>query len=240
MKRYIPIAAVTLLVMAASGAGYYIYTILTSTFVTTAIDITDPTKIHVDIPELISFYKGKSALWGQTDTELQRISQLQYNEVYHTTLPAQFPLISNPNERKAQADAFYKEITGHVQSIISADKELGQSSIYSPIVRQLNLLSTEKAHFRYAIFYTDCQENTGTFSLYSPNDVLLLKQHPEKVKALLSQFGTVENLQGIQIYFIYQPKSPEDEERFLLMANFLKKLFEEHHAQVTIAHNLTL
>jgi hypothetical protein len=223
----------------ASGGGYFLYCQKSDTEFVTFVDITDSTKVSMDSGEYIAFVKANSSTYGKTTVRIQSLSNFDYNKVAVFTLSPTFPLLSNPYEREGQAKDFYTSISKKIGEIREAGTGRPQSSIYAPLVRELNRLANDSSKVKYMLVYSDLQENTDTFSLYKPKQLELLKQHPEQVRTILSAFGVPGQLKGVSIYFVYQPLDTNDEQRFLLMAHFLEGWLGEQGAQVHIGPNLT-
>lgn len=112
------------------------------------------------------------------------------------------------------------------------------SVIYKPMAESLNWLASCSTR-REALFYTDCFENTDSFSMYSIADRQRLTSQREQVKAYFEKQVPLQSLNGITIHIMYNAPNPALEGRFLLMANLWAEIFREHGATVIVGTNLT-
>jgi hypothetical protein len=112
--------------------------------------------------------------------------------------------------------------------------------MYTPIARELELLSKSKSQRRILIVYSDLMENTESLSFYRKQDFEKLKTKPEQVQKYFEALAPINTLTGIEIYFIYQPTDTKSDERFRIISGFYKKFLESKGAEVNISANLTM
>lgn len=208
--------------------------------ITVFIDKTDVQKEQLKVNDIVSLLNIDKNIWQRNKVELQTLSNFQYNNVQEKELPFAFFLVSNPKKRKKDIQQFKTELDSALQSIYAIDSGRTRSSIYEPIVRTLNTVSHSKAHKKILIVQSDLQENTQTFSVYRETDYLLLQKHREQIIERFTKLLALQDIQGIEVYLIYQPKSDADNDRFILMANLFKEILEQKGAIVHIGSNVVI
>jgi hypothetical protein len=92
-----------------------------------------------------------------------------------------------------------------------------------------------KREVQILLVFSDQQENSELFSCYTKANQLLLHKSPDKVAKHLDSFHLLpENLKGYTIFFVYQPKTREEDQKYLEMITVYKMLLEPRGATVTI------
>ena len=238
MRQYILLAAIAILAVAAIGGGYCYYLNQTKAAFVVMVDITDDIKLNIDTSEVPSHIAQISSKWSETNVRFSTFSNLQNGKIISLSIPAEFPLMGNPAKRSKLLQDNYQKIFDTLNHLVSVDTGRPQSVIYAVMVHQLNYLSALKVHTKEAIFYTDCQENTDSFSVYRDIDFNQVLSSPEKVQSFFARQLSLESLKGIKVYMIYNTSSPELEKRFLLMAGIWAKIFQAKGATVIIGPNL--
>jgi len=239
MKNYIITAAIASLAVAAIGGGFFAYLNQTNAVFMVRYDITDDRPQAIDTTEVPQHIASVSSVWSQTQVMFSTFSNFRENKVTTVTIPAQFPLLANPNQRTKQLKAAYQKITDTLNNIVAGNTGRPQSVIYEPMANDLNKLASLNAKIKEAIFYTDGQENINTFSMYRDADVAEVIYHPDRAKAFFEKQVPLGSLKGITVYIIYNAPTPFLESRFLLMANLWAEIFRAHGATVIIGPNLT-
>ena len=237
--KYILIAAVAIVAVAATGGGYACYLNQTKSAYVIMVDITDDTPSNIDTSEVPKHIAQKSSEWAETDIRVSTFSNFRNNKIAMLTIPAQFPLLGNPEQRKRKLQIGYRQILDTLDNFVSSDTGRSQSVIYAPMAEQLNWLADITAHTKEAFFYSDCQQNTNAFSLYKSSDVQQVINDPGRVKAYFEKQVSLHSLKGITVYFIYNAPTPLVESRFILMANLWGEIFKAHGATYVIGTNLS-
>lgn len=233
------IAAIAIVAVAALGAGYYRYQQTSSAAITVMYDITDPDMPRADTSEVPRYIASHTSKWGETSLRFLTISDFRATKANILSIPAVFPLLSNPYQRDRELQTANKGVLEAVDSLAAQDTGRTQSVIYAPIADELNRLAANDANTKELIVYSDLQENMAAFSTYRQQDSILLQSHPEKVVALFEKEVPLGSLKGITIHFVYGGKTPSDQDRFLAMANLLGGMFRAHGATVAVTPNLT-
>ena len=240
MKNYILIAAIAVSAIAALGGGYYYYLQNSSASITVMYDITDPTETTHDTSDVPMHIAQYTSEWGATSVRFLAISDFKKNKASVLSIPAAFPLTSNPYARKRSLQAANQSILKEFNDLIGQDTGRTQSIVYLPIAAELNRLATSGAHTKELIVYSDLQENDkATFSSYRDADTMLLQKDHDKIQALFEKEIVLGNLKGITLYFVFDAKTPSDQDHFLVMAHLWEHIFMAHGIdKVIISPNL--
>jgi hypothetical protein len=75
-------------------------------------------------------------------------------------------------------------------------------------------------------------------SFYTKENINLLKSNPEVIRKYFENSVPLENLNGINIYIIFQPNGIGEDEQFKLASKFYKDLFESKGATVEITASI--
>ncbi len=205
------------------------------TEVTALVDVTPEHIIGPDSEDIKSRLAVSSDRWAGSTFSLEEISDLEYNERHECSIGPSSSLLANLSKRKVEIAEFWNCLESALENFEdSAGRD--HSSIYQPLVRELVRLTKSKATKRILLVYSDLQENSpGVFSVHDKRDYALLKKSPDTVLEKLATEGKLpDSLSGIEVVFIYHPKSVLDDERFSLMVNMLEKALTKRGAVVTV------
>lgn len=241
MKTKIIISIIFIVLLISTGV-YYLLPVIKNQMrgneVVLFIDKTDVQKEQLKVDDIFSLLDIDKHIWQRNKVALQTLSNFEYNNVQEKELPFAFFLLSNPKKRKKEIVQFKTELDTALQSIYAIDSGRTRSSIYEPVVRTLNELSKSKAHSKILIVQSDLQENTQVFSIYRESDYVVLQKHREQIIGRFTKILPLQDIHGIEVYLIYQPKSDADNDRFILMANLFKEILEQKGAIVHIGSNI--
>jgi hypothetical protein len=176
--------------------------------------------------------------WQAIKIRTTAISAYDYNPVYTAVLQRKFFLFSNPFQRDKEVSSFGQQLNINIDSIEKYTRYSAHSSIYKCIVAEAIQLRHSQARRKSLFVFSDVQENSAFFSVYNQYNFLVLKKNPEEIQNLFLGIAKPANLNGVDIYFIYEPRSEKDNERFILMANLFKQIFTKAGALVFIEANL--
>lgn len=200
-------------------------------------DVTD-TQIAQPNAQVIFSLFGLPYKWDGRIFQYSDISDVSYNQTKQARLELGNEWLSNELERDKEIETFKEEIMGIINNETNDKTEKTNSAIYLPLARELNELTNSKAKKRILIVYSDLMENTETLSFYKKEDFEKLKSNPELIKEVFEKQEALEALNGIEVYFIYQPTESQSDQKFQVISGFYKKLLEEKGAKVTISANL--
>lgn len=241
MKTKIIFSIIFIVLLIGTGV-YYLLPVIKNQMlgneVVLFIDKTDVQKEQLKVDDIFSLLDMNKHMWQRNKIALQTLSNFEYNNIQEKELPFAFFLLSNPKKRKKEIGQFKTALDTALQSIYAIDSGRTRSSIYEPVVRTLNELSKSKAHSRILIVQSDLQENTQTFSVYRESDYVVLQKHREQIIGRFTKILSLQDIHGIEVYLIYQPKSDADNDRFILMANLFKEILEQKGAVVHIGSNI--
>lgn len=192
-----------------------------------------------------------------TIEQFAEISAMSMNENYGE-LTRLLPITENgfPNTKEFSIDAVKNSLLGNefsrrttVQKYISlinqalleadtgrSDKE--GSVIIKVLFAELNKLSQSGADIRKLICLTDGMENSALLNFYDKFTLKLMQSNPDSLQHKILANYPLNDLNGIKIYFIYSPLNRTDSERFEIISNFYKQLFESFGATVFIGGGL--
>ncbi|MCW3127764.1 MAG: hypothetical protein JWO03_3422 [Bacteroidetes bacterium] len=236
MKTTLYIIAV-LIISAALSIGLWYFYKSSQYEAYVLIDITDPSIQQIDSSAIFSDAIAEIHTWGSAEIHVSTLTDFDYNSVQTASLHASFIPLGNPDNRQKSIAQFTSDFKDAISKVYLADLGRSQSSIYVPLVRSLNILSSSHAKVKKLYVYSDLLLNTDSFSMYRANDLSLIEKDPVKVSSKLENEAMPGNLQGITVFFIYQAKNREDERKHLLIAKVLEAILTAHHAQVEILTN---
>ena len=239
MKKILLIGAVAILLLAGVIAAYCTYQTDNSE-VTVVVDITDslPATMHIDAEAILAQSGLSKNKWEKVLVRVMAITEYDYNEIRVLTLPDRFLLFSNPIDRDTEIDAFNKQLSATINSVVKEQTKKQRSNIYVSLVHELNKLATSKAKHKALILYSDLCENTPLFTIYGCSNYLKLKEHPDAVRKILFSAARPNDLHGVSIFFTYKPESIRSNDAFTLMYNLFKDIFFEAGADVHVGANL--
>lgn len=169
--------------------------------------------------------------------KLLPISDVEFNYTYTHTLEAKPELLTNPMERKAKIKDFYREVSNSLEQIDNAPVGMGNSQIFSVVMREAQELAKQDVDRKVLYVYSDLREHSGVFCAYNPKDLADLKDNREQVVSKFKRQFKVGDVTGVEIHFIYQAEHFQDSEAFNLMSGLYKTILEEAGAQVLISAN---
>lgn len=204
--------------------------------------LVDITEAHISKPkpeEILALYGLDTNRWNGAEFRFTSITDVDYNKIEQASLPPAEKWFANEFEREKQVGQFTEAVK---RIILDAEKDsMGRknTSAYIPIARELNRLSKSKANRKILIAYSDLLEN-GMISLYGKEMLDSLENHPENLWLFFEKRMPLQQLNGIEVFLIYQPIDNQDSERFRMVSGFYQRMLESKGATVTIGANLIL
>jgi hypothetical protein len=203
------------------------------------IDKTDSFLVKPETSDIIPLLHLQENKWQKVKMRVQTISNFNYNAIYSLELPSAISLVSNPTDRNKEIAAFSQKAASAIDSINRLESELQNSCIYTTLITEVNKMASFNDRRRIVIVYSDLLEHSSLFNIYNSKDYQLLKTNREGVKELFKKAMKPTNLHGIQIYFVFKPKSDIDNASFALMSSLFKSILEDAGAEVYIGANLS-
>ena len=201
-------------------------------------DITEKGLPKPNLDELSHIFGLSENMWNGASLYFENITDVSYNPVNEAKISAQNEWLSNELERDKEIKDFKNKVN---QIIINSNADTtgkNNSSVYLPIVRQLNQLNQSKSQRRVLIVYSDLMENTNSISFYNKKTMAVLKTNPEFMRKQFEVLQSIAELKGIEVYIIFQPSSTKSDSDFKTVSEFYQMLLEDKGAKVIISANL--
>jgi len=215
-----------------------------SPFSTEIVVLHDITELQQSKPDangifaMLNFSGDKR--WNGVIFHYSEISDVSYNRFSEAKINTAEMWLSNELERDKEIKNFKNEVSKILDEVNKDSEGKNNSSIYLPIAHELNKLAKNKAQRRVLLIYSDLMENTMDISFYDKKQFSLLITNPDTIHKKLDQMQSLQNLNGIEVNFIYQPIDSQNDKVFTVISSFFKKLFEDKGAKVNISANITL
>lgn len=229
----IPILAIVVGLVACSGEPP------ATTSVHILYDVTDEHLSKPDTGQVFDLFNLDENSETGGEFRFMDITDVSLNKAKEIRLNTSSRWLSNEFEREDQLKKFetgIKEII--TEAIKNNNREKTFSSVYIPIVLELERLKASHANRRILLVFSDLMENTQELSYYRNGDFIRLKEDPESVKKQLEKSGKADSLSGIEIRFIYQPPDTKSDKRFREVSNLYKQMFEEKGAKVSVSASI--
>ncbi|HLG35753.1 MAG TPA: hypothetical protein VI757_12800 [Bacteroidia bacterium] len=199
-------------------------------------DITDSLLAQPQADNILSLYDFDKSKWNGTGFRFVDLSDVSFNHASEAKIETANQWLSNEPEREKEI----KNFKSKVAEILSQKKAVGKShsSVYLPLARELNRLSRNRANRKILLVYSDLMENSPDISFYDIKTFHLFQSNPDSLKNLFEKIQSLNSLNGIEMYFVFQPKDVIQDSEFKIVSEFYRKMLEEKGAQVTIAANL--
>jgi len=214
------------------------YIIPTTVQESVLIDKTDSFLVKPDATEILALSHIQDDKFKTVRLRIQSVSNVNYNPITSLELPAAIPLLSNPTERDTEALDFINRTKSKIDSINTLPAGLQHSSIYLNVIGEVNKMAAIEGNQKIVIVYSDLLENSPLFNMYNTKQQRLLKTNLISVKAAFLKALKPVCLKGIQVYFIFRPRTDAENDRFALIVNLYKTILEESGASVFIGGNL--
>jgi len=196
------------------------------------VDKTDRMSIYPNADEIISQLGLKDNPWQGVRIAATYISDRDVNDVTVLKLEAENEWSGNIMIRKAKIKQFIKQL----QQCLTAMQYSGTcpySIVYRAIAGQANRLAVSKAKRKFLLVYSDLYEHGTDISFYDAKVIKRIHENPQSVAVQLEATAPLKPLKGLQLWFIYNPASFEENNRYMTVANFYQHLFTAHGA---VAH----
>jgi hypothetical protein len=206
-------------------------------------DITDPLQCVPTADPILALYgfehnKDQDACFRLvliTDKKLNPVEQIHIDD---GSTSEQENINEEVDYREQLVYSFYDAVRKAIADFhkrYPSGTSLQQSECFATIANELELLAVSNAAQRTLIIFSDLQENTAEFSCCTREGQSLLQNSPGKVaKLLLKKHLLPANLQGISVYFVYNPYNVDQDRRFSAMTAIYQQLLHERGARVII------
>ena len=200
------------------------------------LDLTEETFNHISINEYKIISSLNDNVFNGEVVRIQPITENGFNTVECHKRVASSAL-GNEYQRRSELKKFYTSIDSSLQLLKQGRAKRNGSVIFKILSEELNHLNKSKADKKILIINSDLMENSFIDFTTSSN-IERIRNNPNEIEKLLIEKYPVANLKGISIYIIYKPVNIWDSERFEIVSNFYKKLFESKGAIVNVGGSL--
>lgn len=142
------------------------------------------------------------------------INDIEFSGVIETELKPKLSEDETAEETYARRKTYIKKSKENYinQSYLGVEKD--KSIIYPVIVKQLNELSQSQAKTKALYVYSDLYENSDLLNVYNPKQFNELKNKKSKFIQKFEEKYPLQDLNGIEVYFIYKPKDFDDNMKY--------------------------
>mgnify|MGYP001446102737 CR=1 FL=1 len=202
-------------------------------------DITEPDFIASPDPNIIidRFDLGND-IWKSAHFRYRKISQLDYTPLDEIVLPLGNELFENSLLRNKKVSSFKNRII----EVVTKEKDTflqTHSSIFNPILRELQALSKLTADRKELIVFSDLKENSNFYSWYLSRDYKILNENPDLVvEKFLQQVPQDFDVSGVSLQIIYIPYDAKDNQEFMKLVKVYKEVFRRLKIPLTISANM--
>jgi hypothetical protein len=229
----------TVLLLLGAGIFLFSYTYKAPPITDISVfrDITDKHLAQPKADEILSLldFSGDRK-WNGAAFRFSDLTDVSFNRVSEASIENANQWLSNEIERDKEIQKFKDDVS----KTISTNEPIGKehSSVYFPIASELTYLSQSRADRKILLVYSDLMENDLDISLYSKQELELLNTNLDSLKGIFEKRKALSSLQGIEVYFIYQPNNAVEDKDYRLVSDFYRSLLESKGAIVHISANL--
>lgn len=233
MIRLTPICLILSLLMACEESPPE------KTVVSCLHDETDSMHAVVDALCILDLFRFDENPLNAGEFRLSDITDVSMNPTHVIRIDAEEKWNSNQFKRERSIAAFSDSVATMINNAISFTGGKPQSSVYLPIARELRYLAETSAERRILIVSSDLMEHQPGMSFYDKTTFALLTQNSDSLEQLLEHKAPLPSLDGIKVYFIYQPTDTYHDQQYQVVSTFYKNMLEQKGATVSITANLT-
>lgn len=214
-----------------------------STQVSVITDCTDPHALLPVAEPLLGLYEFEKDKDREARFRICSVTDKQLNPASEVHLPDAETTDRNnsldePYYREKHILAFYDDIRkmlSHFTTVPSSDSSLKHSEIFYSVAHELQLLEKSQADRRILLVFSDLQENSLVFNSYSIAGREQLRKRPMDIVNIFRDTQLLpDSLTGITIFFVFQPKSRDEDQVYGAMTGVYTRLLEERGAKITI------
>lgn len=221
-----------LLTLLSAAACRETDTVQTETVV--LIDDTDALASSPDPMHITEGYGVSRDMWQGIRVTVAFLSDRDFTAVRTATLPRESRLLGSRPMRQAKVRRFAGDLEKAMESGPAASRP--RSILYRTLAGHLNALSGSRAPTRHAIVYSDLMENSRV-SFYDGKTLEVMATAPEEVQALLEKDVRLKGLSGVEVWLVFEPKSYEQNDTYLLVSGFYRTLLESKGATVHVSQS---
>lgn len=207
------------------------------------LDVTEPDFIHVSSSSLKENSSIKINPNNGIRTQLSTLTEMAYNPVEVLAVaPITRPLLANEYERKQEIKKYHLQLDSLINGLGNNRMERDGSVIYQTIAREINAQAKRKADIKNMIINSDLREHSELMDFYESNIInAVVKDMDSTINLIIPKLEKaypLEDLSGITVHLIYQPRTALQSKRFNFTSALYKRMLESHGAKVMIGANL--
>lgn len=206
------------------------------TLICILVDTTDPFSFQLNKIDVVSLSGLDENPWQSVTIEFSTLSNIDINPIHSVTIPSENSWVGNKQMRIHKLEKFKNEVQIALQNL-TPDTSLDHSIIYRIMATKLNDLAKYKTANRNLIILSDLMENSQ-ISFYDKTTFALLTSNPKELETRLQKECKLDNLGGLQVWFLFKPNGYEQNNTYMTVANFYKHLFESKGALVHISNSI--
>ncbi len=229
---------VLLIIVSSFAAGIVFFQKGHTTEISVLSDITDTLSAEPDTSAILTYYNLETQKWNGAVFRFSTISDVSLNKYKTATLETAGELLSNELDRDKAIRNFKSGIVGVLNQYNQNMSGREHSSVYRPIATELIRLKESQAQTKILLIYSDLMENDAAFSMYEKSSFQLVEKNPKVVIELFQRQVALPGLHGITVYFIYHPRTPQQDNEFIVLSQLYAKMLREKGATVFIRANL--
>jgi hypothetical protein len=213
--------------------------------ISSLVDLTDKLVVLPDALSLLSFFDMKNDSKKSVSFRLTTTTDKLLNPATEFYLPIdsiteEDNKFDDPYFREKIILQFYKnvkEAIAKVSVIQQLDSAIQFSECFRSIANELTLINANKKSKNYLFVYSDLFENSSLYNIYSHKNNTSESIKMELEKKFIASHLLPENLSNITIYFIFQPKTREEDQLYATVFSVYKKILTERGATIILSPN---
>jgi hypothetical protein len=213
--------------------------------ISSLVDITDKRIVFPDSLTILSFFDMKNDSKKSVFFRLVTITDKLLNPTTELYLPTDSATekdnkADDPYFREKAILQFYKmvkETIAKINTTQQQDSSLNFSECFSSIASELAHINANKKSKNYLFVHSDLFENSNLYNIYYHNKNTLEAIKKELEKRFIESHLLPENLAYTTVYFIFQPKTREEDQLYTTVFLVYKKLLTERGANVILSSN---
>ena len=212
-----------------------------SALIYTVYDATDDSRVGsellFDAADVLAVIGAKPNSMMEVQWKNTVLSDVTFNKSDFIHITSGTAAATNPHMRQIA----WKEFAGGMDIILQttfeqSEKGKKKTQLYYPLCTLLGEMAADPSERKLIVIQSNMVENSHILSFLGRFDEL--EEHPEKMRAKLQSQCTLPDLMGIEIYILWNPQTPEQDQRFFASASFFADWFSERGATVKIGANL--
>lgn len=211
------------------------------TAIAVSIDETDPLMLKPEADPILSLYGFKNDKNIAASFKINSVTDKQLNptqEVYlqNGYITEKANSEEDPYFRQKLVMNFYTKTRLRITDLNTVNSSiLNHSECLSSISENLQWLKKSKAQKNILLVFSDLQENSDLLNCYLEASQKLLDKNPAGIIKLFDSTHLLpSDLKEMTIFFVFQPKDREEDQKFARMVYVYRILLEQRGAKVIV------